>query len=128
MDKPVGALDTRNHASSAMLLISCRYSFATWNTHCLKFTCWLHILLSNFYMSSILSCFIDTKVSPKDLTSSCGEPCLMKDKGQERRIQYTIGTSSETVNEARLLSCEVTQLHRWAEGRQGGLRQVFLVH
>lgn len=79
-------------------------------------------------MSSILSCFIDTKVSPKDLTSSCGEPCLMKDKGQERRIQYTIGTSSETVNEGRLLSCEVTQLHRWVEGRQGGLRQVFFDH
>lgn len=79
-------------------------------------------------MSSNMSCFIDTKVSPKDLTSSCGEPGLMKDKGQERRIQYTIGTSSETVNEGRLLSCEVTQLHRWAKGRQERLRQVFLVH
>lgn len=52
----------------------------------------------------------------------------MKDKGQERRIQYTIGTSSETVNEGRLLACEVTQLHRWEKGRQERLRQVFLVH
>lgn len=67
-------------------------------------------------MPSILSCVTDTKVSPKDLTSPCGEPRLMEDIGQERRIQYTIRTSSETVDEGRLLSSEVMQLHRWAEG------------
>lgn len=47
---------------------------------------------------------------------SIREPRLMEDIRQERRIQYTIRTSSETVDEGRLLSYEVKQLHRWAEG------------